>query len=140
MRNVLEMKKDIYNMVIWPILASRITKNWKKAKPAHWVPFWNNRLHLLTKIFMSSKRSKSPLQNLNFGFFISLILVEISYFLFHNTAISRFQITTFKYSFLFKTGFKFIPDFKLVQWTEKKSAIKYFTLISWVFIRSSSYL
>ena len=52
---------------------------------------------LLTKIFMSSNKSKSPLQNPIFGFCIALILVEISYFLFHTTPISGFQITTFKY-------------------------------------------
>ena len=50
MRIVLEMKKDIYNMIIGPILASRITKNWKIAKMFNWVPFWNNRLQVLTKI------------------------------------------------------------------------------------------
>ena len=51
--------------------------------------------NLLTKLFMSSKRSESPLQNPIFGFFISLILVEISYFLFQTTPSLRFQITTF---------------------------------------------
>ena len=32
MRNVLEMKKDTYNMIVGPIFASRITKNWKKKQ------------------------------------------------------------------------------------------------------------
>ena len=40
--------------------------------------FHNFSQHLLTKIFMSSKSMKSPLQNPIFRFFISLMLAEIS--------------------------------------------------------------
>ena len=79
----------------------------KKAKtPAKWT-FWNNRLHLLTKIFLSLKSTKSPLQNPIFRFFISLMVPEISSVLFQNTAIAGFQITTFKCNLWFVTFWAF---------------------------------
>ena len=62
--------------------------------------FYNSSQHLLTKIFMSLKSTKSPLQNSNFGFFISPMVAEISSFFFQNTAIAGFQITTFTCHFL----------------------------------------
>ena len=55
---------------------------------------------------MSSKRSKSPLQNPNLGFFISLILVEISYFL--------FQSTQTKIADNFMLGFTYIGEIYFV--------------------------
>ena len=49
-RNVLEIKKHIYIMAISVELTEWPKNNWKKAKPHRWVPFWNNRLQVLTKI------------------------------------------------------------------------------------------
>ena len=48
---------------------------------------------------MPSKSTKPPLQNPIFRFFISLMVVEISWLLFQNTATAGFQITTFKCGF-----------------------------------------
>ena len=62
--------------------------------------FHNFSQHLLIKFFMSSKSVKLPLQNPIFGFFISPMVIEISWLLFKNTAIPDFQITTFIFSYI----------------------------------------
>ena len=48
LRNVLENQKHIYIMVISLEMKKCTKENWKKAKLLPWVPFWNNRLHVLT--------------------------------------------------------------------------------------------
>ena len=58
-------------------------KTEKKAKtPAKWA-FWNNRLHLLTKIFMKKESTEPALNNLNFEIFISQKPLKIFYFEFY---------------------------------------------------------
>ena len=64
--------------------------------------------------FLSLKSTKSPLQNPIFSFFISLMVVEISWLLFQNTAISGFQITTFTCSIRIESGYISKRSFKEV--------------------------
>ena len=45
----LEYRLSTHNMVISLELKATKNQKWKKLKIPGWVPFWNNRLHMLTK-------------------------------------------------------------------------------------------
>ena len=50
----LEYRLSTHNMVISLELKATKNQEWKKLKIPCWVPFWNNRLHLLTTWFYSN--------------------------------------------------------------------------------------
>ena len=97
----LENRLSTHNMVISLELKATKNQKWKNPKSLTWVPFWNNRLQMLTKMFTWRKSPNFILQNPSFDFFISYVVPEIFQFLGSSTRCPDFEITTFKSTYWF---------------------------------------
>ena len=92
----LEYRLSTHNMVISLELKATKNQKWKKFKIPTWVPFWNNRLQVLTKLFTWKESPNFILQDPSFEFFISYVVPEIFLFFGSDTCIPDLKRTTFK--------------------------------------------
>ena len=92
----LEYRLSTHNMVISLELKATRNQKWKKLKIPTWLPFWNNRLQVLTKIFVWQKSPNFILQESSFEFFISYVVPEIIWFFGSSARSPDLKRTTFR--------------------------------------------